>query len=343
MIVRYLGLGGSLLYMSSNVYNTRITKKILMVFIAIFIYITGLMVFNYDPNAGNQVDSMLKAIDMFLVDPNEPYKIHTYILSIFSHQNILHLLINGVVFYSFGKMIESIYDSKVLVFTFIMSGLVASIMYVIIFNLGILPVSSDYSSAGLIGASGGIAGLLGLFTIRQYKYERDGENNTILLFGIIPIKVHYFAILFLLISSVLVLYGGIGYLHLAHIVHIFGMLFGFVVGYYLVYIRNIKSISGDESTSIFVNRGQLYILTDEEIEIETIHLILQDTKSEYNITNFEKLESSMAYQNDKLSYKKHNFKYVKELSDEEETKIYDSDKQQIEINNNIYNINLYPR
>lgn len=293
--------------MSINItsgFKSSITKYVIALFVLMFLVINSIIF--------NNLDAPIEAIDAFILDPEEPLEIHTYVLSMLSHQNIIHLFVNCIVFYSFGKYVESVYDSKILILTFVVSGLIASIGYVVVFSLGVLPVSSV---TGALGASGGIAGVIGLLTVRNYKHEKGTDNNKILLFFFVPVRMHVGMSLFLILSVLAVVIGGIGFLNIAHLIHIFGLLTGVIIGYYLTYIRDMKTILPSNDYS-FINNRNFALFTSEETDSIKIEYSKNGEEKTHEITDPDKeTESSFFYDVSFLRYKPCDHEYKKELED----------------------------
>lgn len=290
-------------------------KYLIGVFIMFFVVINAIILLSVE--SISNTEEVLSAISDFTVDPNEPLKLHTYVLSIFSHQNIIHLFVNSVVFYSFGKVVEKVYGSKVMLFTFFASGIISAVAYVAIFSLGVLPVAS---SVGALGASGAIAGIIGLLTVRQFKYDRHSDESTILLFFVIPVKIHVGMAIFFILSVLAVVIGGIGFLNIAHLVHIFGLLTGVGIGYYISYVKDVKTIR-PETPYAFINEQKLGIFTENKTD--SIKLKYKDGNEEYKIEEYEE-ESNPPIAYDKDGYKRYDYQYEYELDMDILEEIYDS-------------------
>lgn len=242
--------------------NISVSWLILLVFIIVYI----VQVYMISQN----IDSPLEAIDFFVVHPEEPFVIYKYIVSMFAHGSPVHLIVNGIAFLSFGKVIEKLYDSKIMLFVFVVSALTASVGFVVVYNLsqitGLLQVNTIN---GVLGASGGISGLIGLFTVRQYKYARNEASNYIMVLFKIPLRSHVAVSIFILLSFIAVLYGGIGFANIAHTAHIIGLITGVVIGYVVVYKHNVKTIYDTKNTTssfLNANNNRLVFMTDRKVE-----------------------------------------------------------------------------
>lgn len=101
----------------------------------------------------------------------------TIVTNVFSHavDNPFHILINGLVFYFFGPTLENIIGSRRFTYLFIGSGVVGSLVQV---WLSAVPPFAG-GGAYVLGASGGIMGLMGTLTILA-------PELTVLVFFVIP-------------------------------------------------------------------------------------------------------------------------------------------------------------
>ncbi|NDC28639.1 MAG: rhomboid family intramembrane serine protease, partial [Crocinitomicaceae bacterium] len=109
------------------------------------------------------------------------------ITSIFSHFDLWHLLFNMVFLYFSGSYFERLFGGKKLLLTYIFGGLVGGI-----FEIGaesLFPLLQNTQQL-VVGASGSI---MALFTALAFY----SPNTKINLFGIIPIKIYFIALFFL--------------------------------------------------------------------------------------------------------------------------------------------------
>lgn len=137
-------------------------------------------------------------------------------LSLFGHGGLLHLVVNTIVIFSIGIVIEQSLSRKQFMGLFILSGIGAALLQ------GAFDLVIGMASTPSIGSSGGAFGLFG-YLLRK----KPGEK--VLLFFIIPIK--------LWIAMALVVLGSIGLMvfvdthafGIAHMAHLGGMLVGIVI------------------------------------------------------------------------------------------------------------------
>jgi len=80
--------------------------------------------------------------------------------SMFTHSNFWHLLFNMLFLWLVGCNIEDDWSWKVFLGLYLVSGVGAALLHVMVFPKSTVP---------LVGASGAIAGIMGAFTIRHFK------------------------------------------------------------------------------------------------------------------------------------------------------------------------------
>lgn len=93
----------------------------------------------------------------------------------FLHGNLFHILINSLVIFFIGRIIESIYGSKTFLIVYFLGVIIGGLAW-LLFNLS--------SSTVLVGASAGGFALLTFFCLSQ-----PNQMVTLLLFFIIPVNM----------------------------------------------------------------------------------------------------------------------------------------------------------
>lgn len=135
------------------------------------------------------------------------WQLGTYL---FIHLGLWHLVINMLMLWMFGSMIESVWGGKRFLFYYFFTGIGAGLCSIIFaFNL----------SVPVVGASGAIFGLLVAYAVMF-------PDATILLFLIFPMKMKYAAVVLAGINLLGALSnpgGGIAY-----VAHLGGGLFGYL-------------------------------------------------------------------------------------------------------------------
>lgn len=148
----------------------------------------------------------------------------TLVGSVFSHNYLLHFLINMFVLNSFGSLIERVLGPWRFLRFYLIAGIFASLSHAMVsaFIIG----DPDLSA---VGASGAIAGTVLVFSL-MFPREK------ILLFGLIPLPALFGALLFIGIDiwGVTAQAGG-GGLPIGHGAHLGGALAGVI--YYFFFIR----------------------------------------------------------------------------------------------------------
>lgn len=140
----------------------------------------------------------------------------TIITSVFLHSGLRHLLGNAIVIYFFGQMLGNLLGKKQVWQVFIFGGMAGCLLYIIAANL--FPYFSDLKHIStLVGASGGaFALMIALVTL--------SPNYTVNLFGLLPIKVKYIALCFVVTELLRVSDSNAG----GHFAHFGGMALGFI-------------------------------------------------------------------------------------------------------------------
>jgi membrane associated rhomboid family serine protease len=141
-----------------------------------------------------------------------PWTIFTYM---FLQENFMHLLFNMIVLYFGGRIFTEYLDSRKLINTYIVGGLVGAAFYIVSFN--VFPVFSEslpYSVA--LGSSASVLALL----IAAATYVPE-YSVVLFLFG--RIKLKYLALIVVLVDVLSISKGNAG----GHIAHLGGAFWGF--------------------------------------------------------------------------------------------------------------------
>lgn len=171
--------------------------------------------------------------------------LYTLFTSMFLHGGFAHIFGNMIVFLFMGIAFEQRIGKKNFIIIYLITGVCGALAHSVV-NLG--------SPIVLIGASGAIFGILGAFA---YSYPRDTVVMPIPL-GIImvfrPIKVMYAAVLFAMLTTVIVIIGIPD--NTAHYAHIGGLLSGVVIAALLIGKQGEKTDQTDP-TSYYYNPTQI--------------------------------------------------------------------------------------
>jgi len=143
----------------------------------------------------------------------------TYVTSVFAHapDNFFHIVLNSIVLYFFGPIVERKLGSKRFTALFLGAGVLASIGSVWI------PALVGEWSGGL-GASGAILGVMGVLTIL------NPDLRVMLLFPPIPMPLWVLTALFAGVSIFFVGIGAFGAFGIGHLAHLIGLLAGLAYG-----------------------------------------------------------------------------------------------------------------
>jgi membrane associated rhomboid family serine protease len=138
--------------------------------------------------------------------------------NMFLHGGIFHIFFNSWALFMFGFALEKIIGGKNLLKVFLISGLFASLFYVLtsVFLLN--------SSVSALGASGAIFGVIGaMVALRPH-------TKVMLIFPPVPMELWMLAVFFVVIA--LVWFGLGGNTGIAENAHLGGLIMGYVLGRY---------------------------------------------------------------------------------------------------------------
>ncbi|QDV72183.1 rhomboid family intramembrane serine protease [Botrimarina mediterranea] len=146
-------------------------------------------------------------------EPWRVYSLATYAL-LHSTQNVFHVLFNGLALFFFGRIIEMRLGGREYLTFFFAAAIFAGLTWCVVENI----TSGGNPRGILLGASGGIAGILVLFAL-WYPHVQ------VYLMGILPVPAWVMAILFLAqdIMGAVKQSGDVAYT-----AHLGGAFFGFV-------------------------------------------------------------------------------------------------------------------
>jgi len=135
--------------------------------------------------------------------------------SIFSHFGLWHLIFNMLFLYFSGQLFEQIFDKRRLWQTYLFGGIAGGLLEIAAHYL--FPSFQNTDNV-VVGASGSI---MAIFTALAFH----SPNIRVSLFGIIPVKIYFIAIFFLLNDLI-----GISNQsdNVAHFAHLGGAIFGLI-------------------------------------------------------------------------------------------------------------------
>ncbi len=190
-----------------------------LVFLIVLLFDKYILLLNIDLQLVENLKNQLFTLDAdFIGFLQKPWGIFT---SIFSHFDFWHLLLNMLFLYFSGTYFEQLFGKRKMLLTYIFGGILGGI-FEISAKL-IFPFINENAQL-IIGASGSI---MALFTALAFH----SPNTKVHLFGIIPIKIYFIALFFLIQDFI-----GIGSNdNTAHFAHLGGAAFG------ILSVRNIQS------------------------------------------------------------------------------------------------------
>jgi membrane associated rhomboid family serine protease len=191
--------------------------KLIYINIALFLIITiigviGFLVIN--PEIINQTVRLLSvpsSLQMLLV---RPWTLITYM---FTHKELLHILVNLLWLYWFGKIFLEYLDQKKLVAVYLLGGITGAFTYVLSYN--IFPAFQGVvgESVPLLGASASVMAIV--VAIAAYV-----PDYTVYMFLLGRIKIKYIALGIFILTSIMDFSVNAG----GKLAHIGGALFGYL-------------------------------------------------------------------------------------------------------------------
>ncbi len=191
--------------------------RLIYVNVGLFLIISIIGIIGYlivDPEISNQTIRFLSVPSSLNTLLIKPWTLITYM---FTHKELLHILVNMLWLYWFGMIFLEYFDQKKLVAVYILGGLAGAITYVASYN--IFPAFSTVveDSIPLLGASASVMAIV----IAIAAYVPD-YTVSLFLFG--RVKIKYIAIVIFILTSVLDFSVNSG----GKLAHIGGAMFGYI-------------------------------------------------------------------------------------------------------------------
>jgi len=185
-------------------------SRLIYINLAVFLVIRILYVFFYLFKVDiNLIGWLALPSDVSLL-AIRPWTLFTYM---FLHFDFLHILLNLLWLYWFGKIFLMYFDERKLLSTYIMGGLLGGILYILAYN--IFPAFAEIAQSGmLMGASASIIAIVVAVSVNLLLISS--------IFG--PIKIIWIALISLLIYFISITGSNAG----GNIAHIGGALWGFI-------------------------------------------------------------------------------------------------------------------
>jgi membrane associated rhomboid family serine protease len=166
---------------------------------------------------------------LFILRPTHLEYVWTWVTSIFAHSrvNFFHILINAVVIFFFGRLVEDYIGSRNFTLLFLGSGILAGLG-----NAAIELLRVGYP-AGVLGASGAALAIMGVLTVLN-------PSLRVYLYFLIPIPIWVITVGYALIS----LSGVLGFPiwpGVANAAHLVGLIIGLVYGQHVKGQQNVPN------------------------------------------------------------------------------------------------------
>lgn len=167
---------------------------------------------------------------VFVLHPDRLLYVWTWVTSVFAHGGPAHILINGLVLFFFGTLLERKIGSDRFLALFFVAGIVAGLSQGVATLLTLdtmpQPETAAYQSMGALGASGAIAAVLGALTVLN-------PNLRVYLWFFIPMPLWVLTIGFAAYDTFYAATGGVGAGGVARLAHLSGLALGLAYGWKL--------------------------------------------------------------------------------------------------------------
>jgi membrane associated rhomboid family serine protease len=169
----------------------------------------------------------------------KPYQLITYM---FLHGGIDHILFNMIALWMFGALLENYWGAKRFLTYYLLCGLGAGILHLVVLYFQMAPVMEEFHSASsaiqleyinspnfrvnepTLGASGAIFGCLAAF---GYLFP----NSLIYVYFLIPIKAKWFVFIYGALELTLAIRNSAGD-NVAHFAHLGGAITGLIIVFF---------------------------------------------------------------------------------------------------------------
>lgn len=160
---------------------------------------------------------------LFVMHPNRIAYVWAWFGSIFAHGGLGHILINSLVLFFFGTVLERRIGSKRFLALFLVGGVVAGLSQA---TATLFTVDAIGPQNGALGASGAIAAVLGALTVLN-------PNLRVYLWFFIPMPLWVLTIGFAAYDAFFAATGGVGAGGVARLAHLSGLAIGLAYGWKL--------------------------------------------------------------------------------------------------------------
>lgn len=157
---------------------------------------------------------------VFVLSPRHPEYIWTYVTSIFAHGGIVHIAVNSIVIYFFGRLVEQYLGSTRFAALFLITGILAGAA-----QIGVQLVQG-MTQGGVVGASGAGLAILGVLTVLN-------PGLRVYLYFIFPVPLWLLTIGYTGLTVFSIYQGGAGAGGIAQVAHLIGLVAGLAYGEYV--------------------------------------------------------------------------------------------------------------
>lgn len=185
-------------------------NSIIFLLINLFYNIDNAFMLRQGSGLNSWVDKVFILPDSFMLILKRPWTLFTHM---FSHAGFLHLLFNMLWFYYGAQLFKNFLGEKRLLYVYILGGLSGAAIQVLSANF--IPFFVANSGGGMLGASAAVSSVFVAVAFYKPMFQ-------IMLFGLIPIRLIYIALIMILSDFLRVT----DYTNVAHMAHLGGALFG---------------------------------------------------------------------------------------------------------------------
>jgi membrane associated rhomboid family serine protease len=157
---------------------------------------------------------------VFVLSPQHPEYVWTYVTSIFAHGGIVHIAVNSIVIYFFGRLVEQYIGSSRFAALFLITGVLAGAG-----QIGV-QLFQGISQGGVVGASGAGLAILGVLTVLN-------PGLRVYLYFIFPVPLWLLTIGYTALTVFSIYQGGAGAGGIAQVAHLIGLVAGLAYGEYV--------------------------------------------------------------------------------------------------------------
>lgn len=158
---------------------------------------------------------------IFVLSPQHPEYVWTWVTSIFAHNGIFHIAVNSIVIYFFGRLTERYIGSRRFTGLFLVSGMLAGLGQIMVQLVQVGAVEG-----GVVGASGAGLAIMGVLTVLN-------PGLRVYLYFIIPMPLWLLTIGYAAFTVFNIYQGGAGAGGVAQVAHLIGLAVGLVFGQYV--------------------------------------------------------------------------------------------------------------